>query len=149
MLGELSVIDFSLACLLYLYLWFWNQTFNCKTEKWLTNKNCVCSYNLGLKYGFWKKSLRKNATLSSWTLFHHICPHLIAIRMQHCHIPATDGVEFWISCKRPAFLSSFGLLQVIQNKHPWCWNVGYVTAGCILNSYLTQSCQDRTWWFGS
>ena len=26
-------------------------------------------------YQFWKKSLRKNATLSSWTLFQHICPH--------------------------------------------------------------------------
>ena len=49
--------------------------------------------------------------------------------MQHCRIPATEGVEFWISCKRPAFLSSFGLLQVIQNKHPWCWDVAYVTAG--------------------
>ena len=28
-----------------------------------------------LKYQFWKKSLWKNATLSSWTLFQHICPH--------------------------------------------------------------------------
>ena len=52
-----------------------------------------------------------------------------SIRMQHCRIKATDGVEFWISCKRPAFLSSFGLLQVIQNKRPWCWNAAYVTAG--------------------
>ena len=49
--------------------------------------------------------------------------------MQHCRIKATDGIEFWIRCKRPAFLSSFGLLQVIQNKRPWCWNAAYVTAG--------------------
>ena len=28
-----------------------------------------------LKYQFWKKSLWKNATLSSWTLFQHICLH--------------------------------------------------------------------------
>ena len=27
-----------------------------------------------LKYQFWKKSLRKKATLSSWTLYQHICP---------------------------------------------------------------------------
>ena len=57
------------------------------------------------------------------------------IRMQHCRIKATDGVEFWISCKRPAFLSSFGLLQVIQNKRPWCWNAAYVTAGLFSSMY--------------
>jgi hypothetical protein len=48
--------------------------------------------------------------------------------MQHCRIKATDGVEFWISCKQP----DFGLLQVIQNKCPWCWNAAYVTAGCTI-----------------
>ena len=37
------------------------------------------------------------------------------IWMQHCPIPATDGVEFWINCKRPAYLSCFSPLQVIQN----------------------------------
>ena len=31
-----------------------------------------------LKYQFWKKSLGKNVTLSSWTLFQHICPHFWA-----------------------------------------------------------------------
>ena len=49
--------------------------------------------------------------------------------MQHWRHPATDGAEFWISCKRPAFHSSFSCLQVIQNKRPWCWAVAYVTAG--------------------
>ena len=29
-----------------------------------------------------------------------------------------DGAEFWINCKRPAFLSSFSRLQVIQNSAP-------------------------------
>ena len=29
--------------------------------------------------------------------------------------PATDGAEFRISCKQPAFLSIFRRLQVIQN----------------------------------
>ena len=29
-----------------------------------------------------------------------------------------DGTEFWISCKRPAFLSSFSRFQVIQNSAP-------------------------------
>ena len=43
----------------------------------------------------------------------------VPIRMHYCRIPATDGVEFWINCKRPAFFSSFSLLQVIQNKRPW------------------------------
>ena len=49
--------------------------------------------------------------------------------MQHWRRPATDGAEFWISCKRPAFLSSFSRLQVIQNKRPWCSAAAYVTAG--------------------
>ena len=52
-----------------------------------------------------------------------------AIRMQHWRRPATDGAEFWISCKRPVFLSSFSRLQVIQNKRPWCSAAAYVTAG--------------------
>ena len=34
-----------------------------------------CSLVILMKNQFWKKSLWKNATLSSWTLFHHICPH--------------------------------------------------------------------------
>ena len=36
---------------------------------------CISRFKGLLKYQFWKKSLRKNATLSSWTLFQHICPH--------------------------------------------------------------------------
>ena len=31
--GELSDMAFSLACLLYLYLWFWNQIFTCESKK--------------------------------------------------------------------------------------------------------------------
>ena len=33
------------------------------------------------------------------------------------------------SCNRPAFLSSFSRLQVIQNKRPWWSAAAYVTAG--------------------
>ena len=43
--------------------------------------------------------------------------------------PATEGVEFWITYLRQAFLSIFNRLQVIQNKRPWCWVAAYVTAG--------------------
>ena len=53
----------------------------------------------------------------------------LCIRMQHCRRPATDGAEFWISCKRPAFVSSFSRLQKIQNKRPWYWVAPFVTAG--------------------
>ena len=36
--------------------------------------------------------------------------------MSHwCHT-MVDGAEYWISCKRPAFLSSFSRLQVIRNS---------------------------------
>ena len=51
------------------------------------------------------------------------------IRMQHWRHPATDGAEFWISCKRPAFLGSFSRLQVIQYKRPWCSAAAYVKVG--------------------
>ena len=49
--------------------------------------------------------------------------------MQHWRRPPTDGAEFWISCKRPTFVSSFRHLQVIQKKCPWCSAAAYVTAG--------------------
>ena len=48
------------------------------------------------------------------------------IRM-HWRRPATDGAGLWISCKQPAFLSSFSHLQVIQNKRPLCSVAAYVT----------------------
>ena len=58
--------------------------------------------------------------------------------MQHWRCPATDDAEFWISCKQPAFLSSFSRLQVIQNKHP-CSVAVYVTAGYLSSSSLLES----------
>ena len=39
------------------------------------NQNIPLKCMKCLNYQFWKKSLRKNATLSSWTLFQHIWPH--------------------------------------------------------------------------
>ena len=44
--------------------------------------------------------------------------------MSHWHHTMVDGARFWISCKRPAFFSSFGRLQLVQNSAPstivWC-----------------------------
>ena len=40
------------------------------------------------------------------------------ILMSHWRSRATKGAEFWISCKRPAFLSNFSHLQLIQNSAP-------------------------------
>ena len=40
------------------------------------------------------------------------------IRMSHWCCRATEGAEFWISCKRPAFHSNFSCLQLIQNSAP-------------------------------
>ena len=56
-------------------------------------------------------------------------PRYLSIRMQHWRPKATDGAEFWISCKRPAFLRTFSRLQMIQNKRPWCCGAAYVEAG--------------------
>ena len=41
-----------------------------------------------------------------------------AIRMSHWRRQATEGTEFWISCKRPAFLSNFSHLRIIRNSAP-------------------------------
>ena len=38
--------------------------------------------------------------------------------MSHCHRPATEGAEFWISCKRLKLLRKAGRLQLIQNSAP-------------------------------
>ena len=49
----------------------------------------------------------QNADNFSVPKFYLIFLKIILIRMQHWRPPATDGAEFWISCKRPAILSSF------------------------------------------
>jgi hypothetical protein len=38
------------------------------------------------------------------------------IQMSHWRHTMVDGAKFWISCKRPAFLSSFSRLQLIQKS---------------------------------
>ena len=40
------------------------------------------------------------------------------IWMSHWRCRATEGAEFWISCKWPAFLSNSSRLQLIQNSAP-------------------------------
>ena len=45
-------------------------------------------------------------------------PSLMPIRMSHWCRRVTEGAEIWISCKRPAFLSNFSRLQLIQNSAP-------------------------------
>ena len=42
----------------------------------------------------------------------------ISIQMSHWRHQVTEGAEFWISCKRPASLSKFSHLQLIQNLAP-------------------------------
>ena len=51
-----------------------------------------------------------------FSLFFH--PFLLSIWLSHWRHTMVDGAEFWISCKRPAFLCSFSRLQVIQNSVP-------------------------------
>ena len=41
-----------------------------------------------------------------------------SIRMSHWRCQVTEGAEFWISCKQPAFLSNSSHLQLIQNSVP-------------------------------
>ena len=46
-------------------------------------------------------------------------PRMWHIWMSHWRRRATEGADFWISCKQPAFLSSFSCLQLIQNLAPY------------------------------
>ena len=48
--------------------------------------------------------------------------------MSHCRLKLVDGVEFWIVCKRLAFLSSFSHRQVIQNKRRRKWQLDDIWA---------------------
>ena len=47
-----------------------------------------------------------------WGCYFHV------IRMSNLRHTMVDGAEFWISCKRPAYLSSFSRLQLIQKLAP-------------------------------
>ena len=38
--------------------------------------------------------------------------------MSHWRHTMVDGAKFWISCKRPTFLSNFSHLQLIENSVP-------------------------------
>jgi hypothetical protein len=46
------------------------------------------------------------------------CLPTYPIRMSHWHQQIVDSTEFWISCKRLAFLSTFSHLNMIQNSAP-------------------------------
>ena len=97
----------------------------CKNTKGSFTCECTDGYELSYD-GKWFLD-------TTWFLSICLCSALvwqIFIWMQHWRRrPATDGAEFWNSCKWPAFLSSFSCLQEIQNKRPWCSAAAYVTAG--------------------
>ena len=71
--------------------------------------------------------------------------------MSHWRRRATEGAEFWISCKRPAFLSNFSHLQLIQNspfsvaRRRQCdiwiyhsWTEGWFDRSTLVSSPLNQ-----------
>ena len=90
----------------FLFSWPWKQ------------KN---SFFLGLILKFSNLNvLHKGLLMQDW---------VFRLGMTHWNRRVTEGAEFWITCKRLAFLSNSSRLQVIQNKRPWCSAVAYVTAG--------------------
>ena len=91
-------------------------------------KNLQRSTVLGPRWPGPLNSQNKRMINIEWNFSDFIHP----IRMSHWRRWATEGAEFWISCKQPAILSNFSCLQVIQNKRPWCSASAYVTAGLIL-----------------
>ena len=60
--------------------------------------------------------------------------------MSHWRHMTVDGAEFWISCKQPAFLSSFSHLQVIHNLVPSTivWHQCDIWIGCTEKSNLVR-----------
>ena len=112
LLGKFSMYKVSAWDLLFQFSWHW-------PFKWVMMVS-------------WLLEKLRNKTTNGFFSFSE------PIRMQHWRPKATDGAEFWISCKRPAFLSTFSRLQMIQNKRPWCCGAAYVTAG--LQKTKTISC---------
>ena len=84
----------------------------------------TCKMNLFVL--FWMKKGRFKAKfdifwLLCWATFFliwNLFSHENIIQMSHWHCRTTEGTEFWITCERLAFLSSFSRLQVIQNAAP-------------------------------
>ena len=68
-----------------------------------------------------------------------------------------DGAEFWINCKRQAFLSSFSTLQVIQNSPPYTivwhqcdiWMIGLTTYFKGFFFFFRVRKNNRRWCFWS
>ena len=58
------------------------------------------------------------STLQSWPVRQKILVDHHNIRMSHWHCRATEGVEFWISCKWLKLQRKAGRLQLIQNLAP-------------------------------
>ena len=58
------------------------------------------------------------AWIASQAQIHLLIKNKNYIQMSHWHHWATESIEFWISCKQPAFLSNFSRLQLIQNLAP-------------------------------
>ena len=89
---------------------------------YMYNKNTT---NL-LKYQFWKKSLRKNATLSSWTLFQHICPHFWAWLLLYSAITPKSEDKYVVKVLNSTELH-FSEVYFFQNWYfkcgiRWDWN---------------------------
>ena len=91
--------------------------------------------NIFVFCNFIAKIEEKRKTEMEWNK--HLITGPLLILMSHWRHRTTECVEFWITCKQLAFLSSFSRLRVIQNKRPWCSAAAYVTAGCLWMSPLT------------
>ena len=122
----------------------YSDRFRCQSKVGIFCKSCVrvettlrASLSLALlrflKYQFWKKSLRKNVTLSSWILFQHICPHFWAWLLLYSAITPKSEVKYVVKVFNSTelhfsevyffqnwyFNNNFGLFQ-LETIHNWC-----------------------------
>ena len=117
----------------------WSQNFMYLIEFFLPNGSLIlpkiCSFwilNVMLKYQFWRKSLQKNATLSSWTLFQHNCPHFwVWLLLYSVITPKSE--DKYVVCKvfnyeRVAFFWSLLLSKlVLQLCYQKYWFLNLIT----------------------
>ena len=66
---------------------------------------------LKLHFSFWQR-------YRSCSLSYLMIVFILRIWMSHWCGRAAEGAKFWIRSKRPAFLSNFSRLQLIQNSAP-------------------------------
>ena len=119
---ECTHTHFALWTLLQHLKCFWNKRHNLVLNLCFHDRSIAllcglrtCTYFIGKKLC----NLESFKLKSVLAMFQSTMPYFFyTIRISHWHRQATEGAEFWISCKRLKLLRKAGCLQLTQNSVP-------------------------------